>query len=287
MASSLYYTVFSSQPSCREDQRTLTFPISSTAIHSSSRLRRSLTSTLQFTEEPLRVSRDPLRARPQSFLAFLQHLSYWPTPCSFLSWAPTSAPRTPVSPRFLPTSLATHLGYLQRHSLFFSLPFKCWYPPCFFLSEDLVASTNPKALSPDQVSSSVFRTTSLGNFDTRQTSQITHPDSFIWYLLTTWNQYTVWTYLPTQIWSFFFIPFLGEWQHQSCCHPSKNQQFIPDSSLSSPSTLTFNATKASRFINISNLAHPPLSLPSFPTTRTKQPQRTGYREVTPGVDMTG
>lgn len=71
------------------------------------------------------------------------------------------------------------------------------------------------------------------------------------------------------------------------CHPSKNQQFIPDSSLSSPSTLTFNATKASRFINISNLAHPPLSLPSFPTTRTKQPQRTGYREVTPGVDMTG
>ena len=103
------------------------------------------------------------------------------------------------------------------------------------LVEDLMASPNPKALSPEHVYLLYLQDDKPSKrWYPTDISKYTFPDSFIPHLSTAWSQYIIWTYPPSQIWSFFYIPFLGEWRHHLPSHPSQKPTIHPWRPITAP-----------------------------------------------------
>lgn len=108
-------------------------------------------------------------------LGFLQHFSCWPSPCSGGKPLPQLSGH-PLSPGFLSIPLSTHPGYLQGHTLF------CMLVSYMLLTTSWLQQIPRLSLQTTSIFSTLW--TNPENFHTLQTSQFTHPDSFIHYLLT-------------------------------------------------------------------------------------------------------
>ena len=63
--------------------------------------------------------------------------------------------------------------------------------------------------------------------DQNQISSIAGRFFTVWATREEWSQYIIWIYLPSQIWSFCYIPFLGKWQHHLPVTQARNSRIPP------------------------------------------------------------